>query len=301
MGLLQVGQLVLAHGDQIGLAEGDVRGLADGVPQKAVGHLVVAVLGGLGLDGGVVAQHVDRHQHGVQHGQLGDGADLGLLHQGDALGVQADGQVVDSHLVDGLADPIGLRKVGGQGLNVRQEDEGVIVALQAHPVVQAADQVPQVQPAGGAVAGEDTFFCMGMPPSHFLSGPPIRLLHGHPPFQYKKAPSPFGERSLRSKIIPIAARLANIRPRDNGPPPSAPTRARAPSGRPQGPFGPSVPAPFPPPGALCGAVYELTYTFSRVSLIIPPGPRAVKGRLQSSSRPTRRSQKVVALGGCAGR
>ena len=46
---------------------------------------------------------------------------------------------------------------GGQHVQVGDDEEALVLVLQAHAVAQAAHVVAQVQPAGGPVAGQDAF------------------------------------------------------------------------------------------------------------------------------------------------
>ena len=156
-GHFHVRLLILAYRHQVRLTEGDIRRLADGIPQKAVGHIAVAVVGRLGLDGGVVPQRINRHQHGIKDGQLPDGRDAALLYQRNLVGVQPDRQVIHRYLVDAVLQQLRVFKVGGQRLDIRQQDKTLVFLLQLDAALQAAHIVAQMQLAGGTVPGQDSF------------------------------------------------------------------------------------------------------------------------------------------------
>ena len=151
-----MGLLVFPYRHQVGLAEGDIRRLADGITQKAVGHIVIAIIGRLGLNGGIMPQAVYRNQHGIENRQLPNGGDAALLHQRDLIGVQTNGQVIHRHLVDAVLQQLGVLKVGGQGLDISQQNKALVLILQSYAVLQATHIVAQVQLAGGTVTGQDS-------------------------------------------------------------------------------------------------------------------------------------------------
>lgn len=66
---------------------------------------------------------VDRREHGIEHGKLGDGGDHGLLDEGHLLRIQSGGDVVHAHVVDGLVDHLRMGEMGRQRLDVGDEDE----------------------------------------------------------------------------------------------------------------------------------------------------------------------------------
>ena len=64
-----------------------------------------------------------------------------LDEQGGLFGVDAGGQPVDHHVVDIAFDAVAVLPVlvlGGQGMPVGDEEETVVCALQANPVLQCA-------------------------------------------------------------------------------------------------------------------------------------------------------------------
>ena len=111
-----------------------------------------------GLDGGIVAQGVDADQHGVKDRQLGNSRYMGLKKHRDLIGIQSHRQVVNGHVIDTAADEIRIFKMGGQRLDIGQEDKGVVLLLQFDSALEAAHIVADVELAGGAVSGEYAFF-----------------------------------------------------------------------------------------------------------------------------------------------
>ena len=91
----------------------------------------------------------DHLQQQVQLGVLGHHR----LHEDRApLGVDAGADPVGD-VVDRVGDELrGVGVVAGQRVPVGDEVEAVVVALQRHPVLERADQVPEVQLPGRAHA-----------------------------------------------------------------------------------------------------------------------------------------------------
>jgi hypothetical protein len=59
-------------------------------------------------------------------------------------------------------------RVVGQGLQIGDEDEGVVLMLQAHSVAERADVVAEMQRSGGPVSGEDGA-CHGSAPFRLIT------------------------------------------------------------------------------------------------------------------------------------
>ena len=51
----------------------------------------------------------------------------------------------------------GIGVIGGECVPVGHEEKAVVLVLHAHPVIQSADKVPQMQFAGGAHTAEHAF------------------------------------------------------------------------------------------------------------------------------------------------
>ena len=80
--------------------------------------------------------------------------DVALDEEGAALGVEADGQQVQGG-IEGVGPQGGRVDLGGQGVQVDHAVEGVVVVLEADPVAQGPEVVPQGEVARRRDAGED--------------------------------------------------------------------------------------------------------------------------------------------------
>ena len=139
----------------------DVRSLADGVGEEAhrdaggeAAHLYLGLHRGVALQ----ARHGDEvHVVECQFAQFGY---LRLDEYRDFLRVEPAGEVIECHLDDVLAYLFRVVRVVGQGLRVGYHDEHAVEragVLQFHAPPERANVMPQVQFAGGAVAGEYYF------------------------------------------------------------------------------------------------------------------------------------------------
>lgn len=162
IGLFQHGLLVFPNRDDAAVEGSDVRRLADGVGEKAhrdagfkVPHLDFALHRGVSLQPG----HGD--QVHIVKGQLGELGHQGLDEDGDFIGVQPAGEVVQRHLDDVLPHLFRVVGVVGESLGVGNHHIHFIVisgVLQLHPPAQGAHIVADMEFSGGAVPGEDNFF-----------------------------------------------------------------------------------------------------------------------------------------------
>ena len=165
-GHLQVLDLVLAHGHDVGVEHQDVGGHEDGVGVEAHGDAFVRVLAAVvlvlldrGLVGvGPVHEALGRHA-GQDPGQLRDLRDVGLAVEGALVRVQAQGQPGGGHFEPGLVDALGLLAFD-QGVEVGQEVVGVDVLVAAGLDARAdgPDVIAQVWRAGGGDSGQDGHF-----------------------------------------------------------------------------------------------------------------------------------------------
>ena len=81
-----------------------------------------------------------------------------LDEQRAALGIEAGREVVDHDLQRVLLDAARVGVVGGQRVPVGNEEEAVVLVLQAHPIAQRADIIAQVQLSGRSHAAQDAAF-----------------------------------------------------------------------------------------------------------------------------------------------
>jgi hypothetical protein len=152
---LDVRRLVLADRHVGGLVNQDVGRLQQRVAEQAVGRRF-AVLLELVLVAGDALQPAQRRAHRQQREQLGMLGQAALDEQRGLLGVDARGQPVHHHVVDIALDVGMVLVVRGHRMPVGHEKEAVELGLQAHPVLQRAMVVAQMQRAGGAHARQHT-------------------------------------------------------------------------------------------------------------------------------------------------
>ena len=72
-----------------------------------------------------------------------------------ALGIEAGGEEVEGDVADVLAEGRGVGVVGGEGVEVGDEEVAVVLILELNPVVERAHVVAEVEAAGGAHSAED--------------------------------------------------------------------------------------------------------------------------------------------------
>ena len=153
---LDVRRLVLAHRHVGRLVDQDVGRLQQRVAEEAVGREVAVLeLVHLVLVGRHALEPAERRAHRQQREQLGVLGQAALDEDGRVVGVDAGGEPVDHHVVDVLLDDAALFVVRRQRVPVGDEVEALELGLQAHPVLQRAVVVAEVQRAGRAHARED--------------------------------------------------------------------------------------------------------------------------------------------------
>ncbi len=221
-GELDVGELVLAHGDAVGLAEQDVAGLVHGVGEEQAGEGVARGLL-LGLDRGVAQELALAHEGEERQHELVERRHGRVAEDRGPLGVDAHGEVVEDHVVGVLGD-MGRGVAVRDHLVVGDEDVGVDAhLLEPNALAHGAEVVAQVQAARGAVAREEgvgaTVLSKGFP--HGV-GPPLRLgeallvCHGS-----SFGCAPVAGRVCNPLILPGAGPGGGARPATAGPPPTA--------------------------------------------------------------------------------
>ena len=150
--------LVFAHRNEIAFVDQDVRRLQHRVAEKSVSaeiffRNVLALL----LVGGDALQPAQRRDHGKQQMQFGMLRHVRLDEHGAALGIEPGGQPVEQHFQRVFFDPRSVGVIGGERVPVGDEEKAIVLVLHAHPVVQRADEVSQMQLAGGAHTAEHAF------------------------------------------------------------------------------------------------------------------------------------------------
>jgi hypothetical protein len=107
------------------------------------------------LDGRVLHQPAVAQQHREVPGQLGDRGHLALQEDRRLGRVDAGGEVIHRDLHHVVGDGRGLVGAGRESVDVGDDEEAVVVLLHREAVLDRANVVAQVQPAGGRVAGKD--------------------------------------------------------------------------------------------------------------------------------------------------
>ena len=153
---LDVAVVVLADRDDVALDAEDVGGLEHGVAEQAVGHLVLAGAAGHVLEAGDALEPGDGDEVLEERVELGDLGDRRLQVERRVLRVDAGRELVEDHRPGVGADlvDVGAGVLRRQHMQVGDDEERLVLVLQAHPVLDAADVVPEVQLAGGPVPGE---------------------------------------------------------------------------------------------------------------------------------------------------
>ena len=113
------------------------------------------------LVAGHTFQPAQRRDHAEQQVQLGVLRHVRLDEQRAALGIEARRQVVEDDFQRVLLDAAGVGVVGGQRVPVGDEEEALVVILQAHPIAQRPHVVAEVQFAGGSHAAQNAAFRCG--------------------------------------------------------------------------------------------------------------------------------------------
>jgi hypothetical protein len=161
-GDVHVDLVVAADGHQRGVGHQDVGGLQHGVAEQADRHLGVGEAGAVGhvLDADEPRQALDRGDHLQEDRQVVHGGHAGLQVDGAAGRVDADAQQVEHDVADAagqLGDLLALR-TRGQRVEVGDDEEALVAVLQRDAALQRADQVPEVERPGRAVAGQQAGF-----------------------------------------------------------------------------------------------------------------------------------------------
>ena len=155
-GELDVSDLILSNGNEVGLIEEDVGGLEERIAEEAVGvEVLLAELLLLVFVGGDALEPRQRREHAEEGVQLGVLRDVRLDEDGADLGVETGGEEVDRHVADVLAERGGIGVVGGEGVEVGDEEVALVLVLELDPVVERAHVVAEVKAAGGTHARED--------------------------------------------------------------------------------------------------------------------------------------------------
>jgi len=90
--------------------------------------------------------------------------------------VDASRQPVDDHIPHMWTDGLRLVVVGGECVPVRDEEEALVLVLQAHPVLQHAVVMAKVQAPGGPHSGQNPLMLAGNDAHYPPPAGPIKRL-----------------------------------------------------------------------------------------------------------------------------
>jgi hypothetical protein len=156
---LDVGLVILAHRHQVGPRHENVGGLKHRVAEQAEGQLLLVDIGVAGhvLDAGQAGQARHGDQHLEDQVELVNLLDRRLDIEGNLLGIDTDGQMIEHQVADVLRDlgDIVAGRLGGEHMQVGDDKKTLIAFLEGHAIGKRADIVAKMELAGGAVAGED--------------------------------------------------------------------------------------------------------------------------------------------------
>ena len=154
-GQLEMLRLVVSHGHNGRLVEQNVGRHQHRVLQQPVAHRFLHRR--LGLVLGHALQPADRSDAGEHPGQLRVRRHRRLHHNGALVRVDARRQVERGQFED-LGAQLGGVLVEGDRVQVYDTENGFVVGLDAHPVLQRAQIIADVQVARGLHPGEDSWF-----------------------------------------------------------------------------------------------------------------------------------------------
>ena len=152
---LDMGDLILAHGDELRAIQQDVRALQQRVTEETIrGEIPIGQLLLLILVRGHPLEPSERRDHRQQQMQFGVFGYARLDEQGRDARIQARREPVDGHRPHKLLQLRGVVVAGGQRVPVSDEEKAFILVLQLDPVLQRAMIIAEVQLPGRAHAGE---------------------------------------------------------------------------------------------------------------------------------------------------
>ncbi len=139
-GQFQVLALVVTDRDGGGVVEEDVGRHQDGVGEEADPRRLLPFP--LVLELGHPAQLTHRRGAFEQPGQPGVLGNVALHEQGATVGVQTDGEQVQRG-VQRVGAQLGRVDLGGEGVEVDHEVEGVVAVLEGNPLPEGPEVVPE--------------------------------------------------------------------------------------------------------------------------------------------------------------
>ncbi len=174
---LQVLFLVFAYGHLVGLLYQNVDGHEGGIGEQAGVDALVGVraddllldivvsaggseselLAGLVFERGCAQEFADAHVHVEQEIHFRDFGHVALHEDSRLFGVDAGGEIFGKDILYVLMQRVGVR-IGGQGVEVGDEEQAIIVVLHFDELAQSSVIVSEMKVSGGAYAGENHFF-----------------------------------------------------------------------------------------------------------------------------------------------
>ena len=155
--LLDHRQLILTDRHRSRLKGRDIRRLADRIGEEADRDIRLEIPElNLILHGRVALQSGDRDEIRVEEGELSEFRDLRLNKECGLLGIESHREIVECHFDDVLSDLLGIVKVVGERLRVRNHDHGSLILagiLQRDSSAKRTHIVAHVQSARRAVSG----------------------------------------------------------------------------------------------------------------------------------------------------
>ncbi len=151
----QVLGLVFAHRNDARLIEQDIGGHQHGILQQPIAHRFLP--GGLGFVLRHAFQPPHRRYAGQHPRQFGMGRHRRLHHDGADLGVDARRQVERGYLLDFGPQLRGLLEERDR-MKIDDAEDALVIVLDAHPVLEGAQVVADMEISGRLHAGKDARF-----------------------------------------------------------------------------------------------------------------------------------------------
>ena len=158
---LHVRLVVLSHRHQVPPRHQDVRCLEHGVADESEGDRLILHVRGTGhiLDAWEARDTRERHQHPKEQVHLIYGVHRRLKIDRRLPRIDPHGEVVQHHLVDVLPKCVDvfLLRARCEHVQVRDQEEALVLVLQPNPVLQRSHVVAQMKLARGSVSCQNTF------------------------------------------------------------------------------------------------------------------------------------------------
>jgi len=155
-----VRNLVLADRNKVCPVNQDVRRLQQRIPQEAVrAEVLIFDVLALLFVGRDALEPPERRDHAEQQVQFGMLRNMRLDEQSRLLRIQPGRQEIRGDFDTALFHARGVGVIRCERVPVGDEKKAVILLLQAHPVLQGADVMSEVELAGWSHAAQNAAFC----------------------------------------------------------------------------------------------------------------------------------------------